>query len=242
MLRCLLSSSVLFGVVLVAGAADAPAPLTKARKDYQDSVEKARTTLLDAFASAIKTSTSSGDLDAVKALKSEKEAFEAGGTLPTGAHVKAAARNYRLSMRQAGLVFERAADQVIKDLTKAGKLTEAQATQAELKEFRMRSPTTGARTTEVETKEDLQNYLPETVWDWGTGLKLRADGLLEQREWTANSLVTKWEAVDRRTIVLWVEKGRKSDRTAILTFNEDLTEFQGFGFDGGRLGVMKRKP
>ena len=54
-------------------------------------------------------------------------------------------------------------------------------------------------------------------------------------------LVTKWEVVDRRTVVILIEQGRDTNRTITITFSEDLTEFQGFLFNGTRMPVQKRK-
>jgi hypothetical protein len=215
--------------------ADEPEPdpaLTKAKKAYSESSDKAKAALLEAFATAIKTATASGNLDVVKALQAEKEAFEAGGKLPASARLKQAATTYQATMRQAARTLEKDFDQTIKDLTKAGKLAQAEAAQAELKELRSRT---------VATKEDLQKHLSDSVWAWDDGLKLNADGSTEQRAWQAARLVTRWEAVDRRTVVLWIERGRDSNRTATLVFNEEMTEATGFGFDGARIKSLKRK-
>jgi hypothetical protein len=50
-------------------------------------------------------------------------------------------------------------------------------------------------------------------------------------------------AIDRRTVVLIVERGRGNGRYAILEFSEKLDEYKGYGFDNAaRLTTSKRFP
>jgi|GEM_PF-4755026 len=210
--------------------------LEKAKKMHSESIEKARNALLDAFAMAMKIATGSGNLDVVKSLQAEKDAFESAGKLPTSARMKSASLSYQLALKHANVLLEKAYEQAVKDLTKGGKLAQADAVQTELKEFR--SKALGA----VRTKEDLRRILSGTSWVWGEGLKLKPDGYVEQKDWQSGGLVTKWEAVDRRTVVLWIEKGRNENRYAILMFSEDLTDFQCFDFNGKDRITVKRKP
>jgi hypothetical protein len=217
--------------------------LKKAKKSYYEATDKARATLLEGFASTIKTATASGNLDVVKALQAEKEAFESSGKLPTSARMKAAVAAYQVSLKQATTALDKAFEQAVKDFTKAGKLAQADAAQAELKEFRSRAPAAHLKPADVTTKEDLRKYLIDTVWTWDEGLRFKADGYVEQKQWTSAGLVTKWEAIDRRTVLLWIEKGREENRYAVLTFSEDLSELRGFDFNGkDRLPALKRKP
>jgi hypothetical protein len=214
--------------------------LEKAKKTYADATEKAKNTLVDGFATAIKTATGSGNLDVVKALQAEKEAFEGSGKLPGSPRMKTAATSYLLSMKQATTALDKAYEQAVKDLTKAGKLTEAETLQAELKEFRNKI-TGNLRPADVTTKEDLQRYLAGTVWEWDGALVLRPEGYVEQKEWAKNGIVLRWEALDRRTAIMILEKGRDDNKTCVMTFSEDLTEFRGYGFKGERLPASKRK-
>lgn len=52
--------------------------------------------------------------------------------------------------------------------------------------------------------------------------------------------MTRWEAIDRRTVLLYIEKGRDRDRIAILEFSESLGEFKGFDFENRVMEVKKR--
>jgi hypothetical protein len=215
--------------------------LEKAKKAYSEAVEKAKHALVEGFATAIKTATGSGNLDVVKALQAEKEAFEGSGKLPSSARMKPALTAYHTSLKQAMATIEKAYDQTIKDLTKAMKFSEAEAVQTQRKEFHAKGGS-NLRPADVIAKEDLQKYLVGTSWEWDDGMTLKADGYVTQKNWDGRGLVTKWEAVDRRTVVLFIEKGRTQDRTATLVFNEDLTDLSGYSFDGTRITSMKRKP
>lgn len=86
----------------------------------------------------------------------------------------------------------------------------------------------------VESRDDLRKALAGTRWTWGNDrLQLMADGDVQMAEWTARGLVTRWRAVDRRTVLFVIARGRPNDRTAVLTFNEDLTGYDvTAGFEG----------
>jgi hypothetical protein len=70
-------------------------------------------------------------------------------------------------------------------------------------------------------------------------MTLKPDGSLECKGW---DFVVRWEVIDRRTVVFFIEKGRDTNRVAVLMFAEDLSEFRGFDFHGPKLPVSKRKP
>jgi WD40 repeat protein len=92
---------------------------------------------------------------------------------------------------------------------------------------------------DVTTKDELREALADTKWDWGDGtLELRADGTAYHKAWVERFHLTKrWEAVDRRTVLMVVEAGRELNRYGILEFSEDLSQFTGFDF-----GYMQRMP
>ena len=58
----------------------------------------------------------------------------------------------------------------------------------------------------VDTKVELAQYMEGTEWAWSDkgSLFFLADGVAGQPEWIKSGLVTKWTAIDRRTIVLTV--------------------------------------
>ncbi len=241
MLKLPLALATLMLLAAMSMAQDPEANLAKAKKTYQEARDKARKNLLDAFASASKTATANGSLDTVKAIQAELDAFENENRLPTSARMKAAVANYQLNMKQAGAALEFTYEQAIKDLTKAGMLAQAEAVQSELKEFRSKVLGNNLRPAEVQTKEDLKQYLGNTTWAVDMDFTLKPDGSTTQKNWESRGLVVRWEVVDRRTIVLFITKGRNSNLTATYTFSEDLSEFHGFQFDGSRVAAAKRK-
>jgi hypothetical protein len=228
--------------------------LEKAKKVRGEADAKARAGFLAAFDDAIKTVAGLGDLDGVKALQAEKKAFEESGKLPASARVGTAGGEYQKAAKAALAALEKAYDQAIKDSTKALKIEQAEAIRAEWKENQApnsavlkpeKGPGGPIRPAAIASKSDLKRALTGTVWDHGDAdLTLRADGHVQHAVWDRMGLVTRWEPVDRRTIVLVIEKGRDHNRCAILTFNEDLTDFTGYGFEGAtkyQPGKKRRK-
>jgi WD40 repeat protein len=88
--------------------------------------------------------------------------------------------------------------------------------------------------TEHNHADELRTALAGTRWNWGDSiLELKADGSTTHANWDNRfGLTTRWEAIDRRTALLIVEKGRQQNRYAVLEFTEDLSSFTGFDFGG----------
>ena len=165
--------------------------------------------------------------------------FDEAGELPKGA--PAAVQQKPALARKA---LEVAYEQAVKDYIKAKMDDQAAVIETELKAmFSNKAAGAKIRPAEVTTKEDLQKYLSGTSWSWGDNFKFKPDGYVEVKEWDGRGLVTKWESVDRRTVVLVIEKPRDASRIAVITFSEKLTEFTGYDFDGkNRIPPSKRKP
>lgn len=89
----------------------------------------------------------------------------------------------------------------------------------------------------VEAATDLRAALTDTVWQWDGGggetVVFRADGTIAHAGWTERGLVTGWEVIDRRTVLLEIERGRIHDLYAVLMFKDDLSSFDGVNFSGG---------
>jgi hypothetical protein len=85
--------------------------------------------------------------------------------------------------------------------------------------------------------KELQSQLANTHWQWdgpfGEEIVFKDDGNVEQEGWTQRGLVTGWRAIDRRTVLFTIEKGRNRDRYAVLTFDQGVSTFEGFNFSGG---------
>src|SRR5262245_66288663 len=85
----------------------------------------------------------------------------------------------------------------------------------------------------ADTKQDLQRRLTGSQWEWtGGGLTLKHDGTAELPRSGAGELAARWEAIDRRTAVLLIERGRADDRLDVLKFSEELGVMGGSGFSG----------
>jgi len=219
------------------------AELTKAKKAHAEAEAKARAALLGAIDDAVKAVAASGDLEGVKTIQAEKKAFEESGKLPSSVRLRAAAAEYQKATHTADAALEKVYDKAIKDATKALKIDLAEAIQAELKEFRSRGATkvpdkgpVGQRRSDVATKDDLKRFLSGTEWKWPDSgenavIKFKADGHIGNADWEERGFLMKWEAIDRRTALLIIEKGRPNNRYAIYCFSEDLTQFTGHDFE-----------
>jgi len=135
-----------------------------------------------------------------------------------------AARNERVTGLRS--LLDRAMEK--KDLEKAIQLRDMiKAAEAELKTDAPPNPDGKSRSDEIEKK------IKGTVWTWGEEtLQFRPDGAAINPVWTAQGLVTTWSAIDGRTVLLYIERGRGHDRYAILTFSPNMDTYSGFGFEG----------
>ena len=93
--------------------------------------------------------------------------------------------------------------------------------------------------------EELQRHIIGISWEWDGNSEeticFQADGYIEHSDWSARGLLTSWQVIDAKTILLKVEKGRSRDLYAILTFSDDYTSFSGFNFHGGSKLRVSRK-
>ncbi|HVT82306.1 MAG TPA: hypothetical protein VHM90_16810 [Phycisphaerae bacterium] len=82
-------------------------------------------------------------------------------------------------------------------------------------------------------REALRAGVEGTTWLWGeenVQVRLDKDGTAHNDIWDSKGLVTLWEPIDRRTVLLRVDKGRDNDRYAVMCFSEDLQEYDGWDF------------
>ena len=85
--------------------------------------------------------------------------------------------------------------------------------------------------------KQLKEHIADSLWQWdgdgGEKIFFNGNGYVENQSWTSRQLVTRWETIDRRTVLLEIESGRTQDLYAVLVFSEDLSSFNGFNFHGG---------
>lgn len=143
---------------------------------------------------------------------------------------------YDEATKQAVEGYKRQLEALVSEETKAGNLDGALAVRNEIK-----AVTGGVAIPKSGTKADLKKALGGTKWDWGDGtLTLQADGFAKHTNWDPDRSVYRWVAVDRRTAVLILDKGRDSNRLAVFEFSEALDEFKGYDFSRGELATKKR--
>lgn len=61
----------------------------------------------------------------------------------------------------------------------------------------------------------------------------RDNGYVEHGGWTRRGLITRWDVIDRRTVLLRIERGRTRDLCALLVFDEEISSYDGFNYHGG---------
>ncbi|MBN1943938.1 MAG: hypothetical protein JW849_11650 [Phycisphaerae bacterium] len=83
----------------------------------------------------------------------------------------------------------------------------------------------------------LMEIINNSHWQWdgnhGERIFFNGNGYVEHEGWKRRDLVTRWEIIDRRTVVLEIESGRATDTKAVLTFSDDASFFTGINFHGG---------
>jgi hypothetical protein len=113
------------------------------------------------------------------------------------------------------------------EFTRAGRLDEAVAAREALK--RLNSGEQGA------------SWLVGTTWTrkpenfpQAGQLKLLASGLTKSGDggWEAGGLVTRWEHVGGRVVLLTIEKGRSDQLCEVWIFDPQWKSYQGYSFEG----------
>lgn len=199
--------------------ADPAADLVVARSAHTKELTRLREKLLDDIDAVIKKESAAGA--GIDYLLKEKRGFQDGGTLPVLPKLLFAGKAYQDAKAKA--------DGKLADaLERAGRKEEA----AKLRDESKPRPERPA-VKDVQTAADLLRFLEDSVWDWGDGeMKLKWGGSVEHAGWTKAGLVTRWAAIDRRTAVLLIEKGRDTNKVCVLMFDEGIVKFGGVGFDG----------
>jgi hypothetical protein len=85
---------------------------------------------------------------------------------------------------------------------------------------------------------ELREHLQGTKWQWDGGggeFIMFSKGASTCGEWSLakDGLIVSWDAIDTRTVLLSLVRGRTNDLLAVLVFNGDMTSYTGFAFKGG---------
>jgi hypothetical protein len=163
----------------VAYAADGKA-LDDAKASYLQTLSEARKQLSAAFDPAIKQVAATGDLNAVKLLMAEKQAFEADQTPPESEAMQAAATAYQTARAAARDKLLAAYDAQIAELTKALKIDEASTLDAEKKAFQETGQLPGAAGAQPDSLPDDPRLtkLKKAKSDYTSKIKSAREALL----------------------------------------------------------------
>ncbi len=135
MSRAILALVFFFPALALAAGDPIQAELAKARSAYGQELDAAKTKLVASLEAKLQEFAGKGDLDKAKAVKSQKESFEKGGTLPTGAALANVKADYESDLLAAKVNLRKALEKAKESYTKAVKLDEAEALAKELKEL-----------------------------------------------------------------------------------------------------------
>ncbi|TWT76421.1 hypothetical protein CA13_69150 [Planctomycetes bacterium CA13] len=106
--------------------------LEDAFSSYKNSSSDARDIVLRALDSSLAIAQARGDLDALKALQSERDAFSSSGTLPTLVSIRIYQRRTALAKRNLESAYESA----VRELTQNGDIPTAEVIQQEFEAFK----------------------------------------------------------------------------------------------------------
>jgi hypothetical protein len=197
--------------------ADPSTDLESARAAHKEELRRLRAQLLADIDAVIRKESDAGA--GVDYLLKERRGFEQNGVTPILPKLLPAGRKYEEGKQASE-------EALAKALEKAGRKEEAQS-------LRGKPPAAPATGKKVETKAELRENWVGSVWDMGDGLTtLKPDGHASHPQWDRDGYVTTWEAVDRRTVLLAVVRGRDTNRLAVFSLSEDLRDFTGYGFNG----------
>ncbi|WP_206026186.1 hypothetical protein [Roseimicrobium sp. ORNL1] len=122
------------------------------------------------------------------------------------------------------------------EFTKAGRLDEAVAARDALEQLK--------------TGNGEANRLAGTTWSRKPDnipnkgyVKLLASGLAKSADggWESAGLVTRWEHVGGRVVLLTIEKGRSDHLCEVWLFDPQWKSYKGFAFDGVRVEGSEAK-
>jgi hypothetical protein len=205
-------------IVSVGARADEPdatrVELNTAKQTFADTTGKAKTNLLAAIDDTIKTVAAAGDLTGVKAIQSERKAFEESGKLPATSKLGTAVGEYSRATKAAKATLDKAYDRAVKEYTKGLKIELAEAVQKEWKEFGQ--PTASIKPVEkepvrtppvpqlIKDRALLAARLAETTWSLGNDgnrVKFKANGTAVLLPGTAEG---NWVALNgNQVIIAW---------------------------------------
>lgn len=113
--------------------------LEKAKAEYAKSIENAQHDYSNSFDASLQEVAKTGNLEAVKSLRSEKKTFEAEGKLATSQGMKKATLEFQKTIDSARKSMLKAYDTAVIDYTKQLRIDEADAVNGELAAFKLQA-------------------------------------------------------------------------------------------------------
>jgi hypothetical protein len=150
------------------------AELDKARAYHQELIDAAKTKFISAADAKLEEYASKGDLNSVKEIEVQVEAFKKQGSLPSSRMLREAKRKYEADIRAANAALQTALEKARVEFTKALQIAEATAVDAELKQL-----VSGRPARNSQTKEATDLLQKGTVW---TGYQRYAVGNMVKYE------------------------------------------------------------
>lgn len=208
---------VLLLLLPIASSADA---LEDARLAHAKELTRLRTEMLASFDAQLRANERAGK--GIDYLLPEKKAFVESGVTPLLPEMQEATRQYLAGKKAANEALAIA-------LERAGRAIEAKRLRDEF----AAAPAKPEKATNVQTAAQLQKFLEDTKWDWVEGEAiLKWDGKFIVDPFRKGNMDVRWSAVDRRTVLVMIAKGRDKDTLAVLTFSENLDSVRAIGFGG----------
>jgi hypothetical protein len=246
---------ILFALLLVsvpafpAVAADDPiiTDLNKAKAAHTKELTRLRDKLLADIDAVIKAEDARGA--GIDYLLKERKGFVESGVTPILPKLLPSSREYLEEKKAADAKLAKAYTVAISSLRDRGKNTESASLAKELEEIQVRKTETGPPVIagrKVESKEELKTEVSGSTWAWWTGpdeeVRLQPDGKVSHNNWNKLGFVIRWEAIDRRTVLLVIEKGnRDNNLVAVMALSEDMTKYTGYGFEGVKISEPRKR-
>ena len=186
-------------VVLPAFGGDGADPigdaLVEAKAEHDASVKRAREQLLVSLDELTKSIASSGDLNAVKAVLAQKQAYQAGGSLPTDQRAAAARAAYEQAIKSANEALVVAHETAVSEYTKKLDIEKATSVQEQLTALKQKLHQPGEDPTQqipashpVAPSRPIRLHVKATI-DGLDGLRLdsrKAVWVHRERSWPTN--------------------------------------------------------
>ena len=232
--RTVFATIVIVAVATVSGlSSDDADPITgrldKAQAAYAADLESARSALLALIQREATAAQDAGSLDRLKKAMADREGFAERGELPKSVSTT----EYLSAMAKARDRLEVAYTQARKEFTKAGKVTEAEAVDAELDRLKKNKTKSAPLTPKmipkepiakrIAAREKLSLALVNTKWNWverRSTLMFHTDGTAIFRS-DDSATIALWNTVDDyRVLLMW-----PSNDVDILVFSPNYQSF-----------------